>query len=70
MGMDIEEFMVKMDIEMAQWYIDLADERDLKAFARHSINKTIDNKYGLRRATGHRLFVCARVANYGMMRRE
>lgn len=64
--MSLEEFMDAMDVEAPEWFINLADERDLKDFVRG--NQIATKKLSeLRRRTGNRLFICARATHQGLL---
>lgn len=62
-SMDVQQFQLAMDKQSPNWFVDLADFRDLHTFALQQLRepeRLIDHRNALRRSTGNRLFVCAR----------
>jgi hypothetical protein len=70
--MNLEEFKKELDIEKPRWFIEYANEQELKQFVNDALSKS--NFYtlahyenSLKDSVASRLFVCAR-ASYRFMK--
>lgn len=60
--MNEEQFMLELDKQAPNWFIDMADFRDLHTFTLQQIrspDRIVDHTNALRTSTGRRLFICA-----------
>ena len=64
-----EDFNNEMDQQAPNWYIDLANELELRDLVRHIKNQPSEIHLDkLRSRVGNRLFICARAVHNGLIK--